>query len=79
MRDLAEQQAGAVLPGEDDDALELLAGVGLALGAQQDLAARVLIEPPGRSREPRRTAATTWSKVSPWRRSDSSGTSIEIS
>ena len=41
--------------------------------------ALVLIDPPGRSSEPRRTARTTWSKVRPWRRSDSSGTSIEIS
>ena len=41
------------------------------------LAART--EPPGRSSDERRTAVATSSKVSPWRRSAASETSIEIS
>ena len=40
---------------------------------------RVLTEPPGRSRELPRTAAATCSRVSSWRLSASSDTSIEIS
>ena len=36
-------------------------------------------EPPGMSSDERRTASATSSKVSPWRRSATSETSIEIS
>jgi hypothetical protein len=44
---LAEQEPRPVLPGVDHDALELLSGVGLALGAQQHFSARGLDRAPG--------------------------------